>query len=835
MVDFGALSGSRKNPRPIDPIDIFLRLPKAPGIDDLWNSQAEALRGWFPRRNERDLVVKLNTGGGKTLVGLLIAQSIMHESGPVLYLSPNNLLVEQTMNLARQYGMQAVRYTPGTEFDRRFLDAQSVMVGTYKALFNGLSRFGISGGRTEVVSIEGIVLDDAHTVFSELRDTFTITVPSEDPMYRELTGLFRADFGEIGRQGTFDDVVSGRDGAVLAVPYWSWLTRADEIREWLAASNDDALKFPWPLLRDSFRLCHALISGRDLCITPMYPMVDMFPTFANCPRRIYMSATLADDSSIVRTFDAAANSVAKPISATSLAGVGERMILAPELMILSNDERQGLLKRLAAWVSENYGGVVIITPSRNQADTWQDAAEVVQGDDVAACVTALVEGTSNGPYAFPNRYDGIDLPGDSCRLLILDGLPRGTSSYDLYRAAVLEGSSALSASIAQRVEQGMGRGTRGGGDHCVVILAGTGLVPWVSRVGNSKLFTPTSAAQLSMGLEISERVGSPTDLFDTMAKCLERSEDWVEFHAQIMADAAMLVDPDVGSLAIAECERRFFALVRDGYYEKAIATVQKFLQETEALPNQTRGWLLELSAWGAQLWGDDAKSSELQQRAFGYNRALVRPRKAPVYTPISKPSRQSEQIVALVNSFKPRRGVCAYFEDIADWLTPNVTSNQFEESMRKLGEAIGFTAERPDHDIGLGPDVLWIMEGNTAWVIEAKYQKDPDNPLTKSEHGQVLEAFEWFTRQYPDLNGTRVIAHPNAMATDKVSAQGTLALTPAGLLKLIPQVRRLFAELAEMSAEDSALAGRCDQLLSKLYLRPNQLAAAFLESFAPQG
>ncbi|MGH7489972.1 MAG: DEAD/DEAH box helicase family protein, partial [bacterium] len=79
------------------------------------------------------MVVKLNTGGGKTLVGLLIAQSIMHESGPVLYLSPNNLLVEQTMKLAKQYGMQAVSYAAGEDFDRRFLDAQAVMVGTYNA------------------------------------------------------------------------------------------------------------------------------------------------------------------------------------------------------------------------------------------------------------------------------------------------------------------------------------------------------------------------------------------------------------------------------------------------------------------------------------------------------------------------------------------------------------------------------------------------------------------------------------------------------------------------------------------------------------------------------
>lgn len=33
------------------------------------------------------------------------------------------------------------------------------------------------------------------------------------------------------------------------------------------------------------------------------------------------------------------------------------------------------------------------------------------------------DGTSYGPFVFANRYDGIDLPNQSCRLLILSDLP----------------------------------------------------------------------------------------------------------------------------------------------------------------------------------------------------------------------------------------------------------------------------------------------------------------------------------------------------------------------------------------------------------------------------
>lgn len=85
MVDFRKLRSTKVQPPAVDPIEIFRRLPKPPEITDLYTSQAEVLREWYERQEERDLVIKLHTGGGKTLVGLLIAQSLLHKTHkPVL-------------------------------------------------------------------------------------------------------------------------------------------------------------------------------------------------------------------------------------------------------------------------------------------------------------------------------------------------------------------------------------------------------------------------------------------------------------------------------------------------------------------------------------------------------------------------------------------------------------------------------------------------------------------------------------------------------------------------------------------------------------------------------
>jgi superfamily II DNA or RNA helicase len=73
----------------------------------LWLAQGDALREWHDARSERDIAVVLNTGAGKTLVGLLIAQSLVNEKeDKVVYVCPSIQLVEQTAKKAEGYGLE---------------------------------------------------------------------------------------------------------------------------------------------------------------------------------------------------------------------------------------------------------------------------------------------------------------------------------------------------------------------------------------------------------------------------------------------------------------------------------------------------------------------------------------------------------------------------------------------------------------------------------------------------------------------------------------------------------------------------------------------------------
>jgi replicative superfamily II helicase len=826
VVDFNKLKAQAQRAAPADPMEIFRRLPKPQGINDLYTSQAEVLDAWFKRRNVRDTVVKLHTGGGKTLVGLLMAQSTLNElKEPVLYLAPTVQLVKQTLEKARALGMAAVPYVRGRPLADDFVNAKAVMVGSYKALFNGYSKFGIRGtGRP--VSAGAVILDDAHVSFSEVRESFTLEVKAKDDRerYDELCTLFRAAFRSMDRLGTFDDTVSGQSDLVVEVPYWAWHEQIDAARPLLRGDEGENAPYAWPLLRDNLHLCHAIITSDAFTVTSVLPLVNSFPTFADAPRRIYMSATIADDSEIVRTFDADPRLVNEALTSRSLAGISERMILIPSLMPFDFNATQ-VAKRLLKKVADHKLGAVVLVPSNIAAKAWEDVAEVAEGsEEVEAKVEALQARTTNGPLAFANRYDGIDLPGDSCRLLVMEGLPAGTSDYELLRAATLYGGATISRMLAQRIEQGLGRGARGAGDHCVVLLAGSDLAGWIAKDAHFNLLTSATRAQLDMGSTVSREVKDVDDLVKTIAMSINRNPDWVEYHAQTLAEKVEQDAADPKRFDIAAAERKAFNSWSDGYYDKAIAKLDQAASGNYGVDNQTRGWLIQLAGRIANHWGQNERSDELQRAAFSANRNLLRPRVMPPYRPLPVPGAQGAGIALQLRGYRMRRGFLQQFEEVVAKLNPNASANQFEQALSDLGRMIGLTTERYD-DGGEGPDNLWLLPTKYAWIIEAKSRKLDKNPLTKEEHGQLLVAEQWFQGNYEGYVTQRIVVHPTNKATAAASAHDSYALTLDRLVALAADARALLTTLCESQLTDIELEAHCQQLIERSPIRADKLTS----------
>ena len=159
MVDFKKHLGRKTAAKTLDPLEIYKSLDYASDKSDLRPLQKVVLSEWHSnRRSQRDIILKVHTGQGKTLLGLLMLQSKLNEGkGPALYLCPNHFLVNQTLEQARQFGVHCVDADGGLPDE--FLEGRAILVTVVQKLFNGQTKFELGA---KSVPVGTILLDDAH-------------------------------------------------------------------------------------------------------------------------------------------------------------------------------------------------------------------------------------------------------------------------------------------------------------------------------------------------------------------------------------------------------------------------------------------------------------------------------------------------------------------------------------------------------------------------------------------------------------------------------------------------------------------------------------------------
>ena len=275
MVNFSELMAESEQPLVTEPRHLFQTLPRDDQHEYLRDVQGDVLDEWYARRDERDLVIKMNTGSGKTLVGLVLLWSKLQEGkGPAVYLCPDNYLVSQVRREADALGIKHVDFTRDNRFPPEFHDSTGILVTNVQKLFNGLSVFHVAD-QPNPVRVGTILVDDAHTCINIAREQFTADIARDSLMGQRLWSFFS---GALEQQsiGTSADIARGVRGAYLRVPYWVWQERLHEIANLFSENGDsDDLKFVWPFLRCGEVLANsnAAVSGdRFEIASPLVPI-----------------------------------------------------------------------------------------------------------------------------------------------------------------------------------------------------------------------------------------------------------------------------------------------------------------------------------------------------------------------------------------------------------------------------------------------------------------------------------------------------------------------------------------------------------------------------------
>lgn len=738
----------------IEPRKIFTILQRDSKFRRPSDEQGEVLDNWFTKRLQVNNTIKMNTGSGKTLVGLLILQSSLNEGvKPAVYVTADKYLAAQVIKEAKDMGIMVTDDVNDTSFR----SGKSILVINIHKLINGFSVFGVGSSGIKI-SIGAIIIDDAHACLSSVEDQFRLELSYGHPVYDGLFSMFRASLSSQSATGVLE-VESQDPRSVMAVPYWAWKDKQAEVVSLLHKyKTSDEVKFTWPLLKDVFELCQCVFGGGKLEIAPRCIPIDIIPSFIRAKRKVYMTATLADDGILISHFQVEPESAATPIRPKGVGNMGDRMILVPQE--INPNINQEEIKDLASEISKTKN-VVVIVPSTNRADFWRsNAAQVLSKSNIEEGVKKMIAGHV-GLSVLVNKYDGIDLPGKACELLIIDGLPEVYGLIDRIEMASLDGTEMQLLQQIQRIEQGMGRGVRSSEDHCVVLLMGSRLTQRLHPESARNKFTAATLTQIDLGREITEQIkGKPiSEIKPILEYCFNNDPEWqrVSRTALVKAQEGALsfIDPTVVKL------REAFDMARKKQWSRACSAAQEAVNISN--DDIAKGYIKQqLAEYTHHI--NPTESQQILFQAVMLNPQVLKPIEGISYQKLG--SLAEDQAIKAVEFMarkysKPNDLVIATNSLLEDLVWDNEGTRRFEAAIKEIGLHLGFGSQRPEVECGKGPDNLWAVGNLSYYVIECKNGITNMSAIAKHDCNQLNGSMIWFKTNYDNTcKALPVMIHP---------------------------------------------------------------------------
>jgi hypothetical protein len=722
MVDFGKFRRPPAGGAPLDPIEIFKSSPNLGNApNDLWEGQAQALKSWHVKREAYDSLIVLNTGAGKSIVGILIAQSLINEkNGPVIFVCSTIDLVNQT---ARECDRIGLKYTTRIRqnFSNKLFEAgRSFCITTYQSLFSPINAF------TKDNRPAAVVFDDAHVSERMIRDAFTVTVKKEDhkELYHALVDIIRPEFDRIGKTGHLNYILEsvGQSNITMCPPATAFNNKAAIIEAFKKAeyTKDPSLKFPMIQIYENIQYCSIFFSSNTVEITPPFVPSGKFEFLADKVRRVYLSATIEFETDFVRAFGRRPDHEIRP---KNDAGNGERLIIFGDKLHPSIT-KQKLVQKLAATRK-----VLVSIPTYADTKSWQKIASPPDINEFSESLEKFRQ-SNKGVFLLVSRIDGIDLPQDTCRIMVIDGAPSSIILMERYMIESMQLSNLMSTKMATRITQLFGRISRGRSDYGIFFIYGKDISRWFLREKNVALLPDLIQKQVEIGENIQDEIPlmeeEKLDEFVDQVLTIKngkRDEGWVEFYSDSMngikantiaISAVKEREMKLASGALAEAE--FMTALWAGDIQTARKALTDIIDKVAITDARVAGWYSVWLGMTYEINGDLVSAGTNYRMARSrLSKWLNLPYTIETNTGSELPASGSihqnlidlnkSGITVLADVSAKMKAAVRQLKDVS------LSAEHHEEALRMFGEMIGLESSRPDNEFGAGPVIPPFLTG----------------------------------------------------------------------------------------------------------------------------
>ena len=764
-----------KPPISQSPDELLRDLPRRK-IPDVLPHQRETMRKYVAEAiDDSDVALQLPTGSGKTLVGLLIGEWLrLKNQERVVYLCPTRQLVNQVVEQAEEkYGLTVQGFTgSGKEYKpaakAAYRNADSIAVTTYSSLFNTNPFFH---------DADILIVDDAHAGESYISGMWSLQIQRTEPKHSALHAALSAvlkpvldpvSFARL--TGEWEDAVDR--GWVDKLPTPLLFSIKNELTEVFDSHVDGTeFQYPWSLLREHLSACQLFISSKDILLRPLIPPTWTHAPFTDPRQRIYMSATLGNGGDLERLVGRSKIKRLPIPDGWNRQGVGRRFFIFPK-MSLSDEHAITLRRRMMEFA----GRSLVLVPSERlrgeiAADIGQNLGHILfNAKDIEDSKKPFVA-TKNAVAIVANRYDGIDFPGDECRLLFIDGLPRAMNLQERFIMSRMGAGILFNERVQTRVLQAIGRCTRSLEDYSAVVVSGEELPDYISDKKRRQYFHPELQSELMFGLDQSKDT-SAKDLFENFKIFLENGKEWEQVNQQILAGRKLVTQKvfpameELGAVVKHEIEYETRLWARD--YEQAFAAAEKVLAGLVAPDLRGYRAMWHYLAGAAAFMGSDKESSSMMKKAriqFGFAKeaalgipwlvklAQFQSAAPAAVTDNSALMEQMERVEAVLEKLGTThdRSYAQREKEILDGLE---SEDQFERAQELLGELLGFNAGKIENDGS--PDPWWIA-GNICLVFEDHVGAKETSVLDVKKARQVSSHPEWMRANVKACLGATIL------------------------------------------------------------------------------